>query len=89
MYYNPTELKWITLQAVSGRGLNEGCEGVKDAIGDILPGVVGARSGSCRTARVALGPAEGGVQSPCRYGWRQGKRSDGSPVAGGDGEGAC
>ena len=29
------ELKWITIQAVSGRGLNEGCEGVKDAIGEI------------------------------------------------------
>ena len=38
--------------------------------------------------RVALGPAEGGVQSPRRYGWKQGERSDGGPVAGGDGEGA-
>ena len=31
---NHKELKWVTLQAVSRRGLNEGCEGVKDAIGE-------------------------------------------------------
>ena len=28
------DLEWVTLQAVSGRGLNERCEGVKDAIGE-------------------------------------------------------